>query len=430
MILTEPLAAHRAPTRPTTSTPRIDGGGISGQAGALRLGIARALIELDPELRAALKKAGFLTRDAREKESQEVRPEEGPQGTAVLEALIAGTVSRAASAPTASRGVANAELTAGARRSPSAGPRRGCSVGDRRSLIGRDTRRSGPLLEAALAAGLCAEGVDGRAARRAADPGGGVPRPRRDGVPGGDDLGVAQPVRRQRHQALRRRRPQARRRRRAGGARGRARSAPRRRRRRRGRPGRRSASIAHVDGPRRRRATRRSVLGALDGRRLDGLRGRARLRQRRRVDGRPARAPALGAEVDGAPRRARRAQHQRRLRLDPPRGPAAPRCVDARRRRRASPSTATPTGCWRSTRPGALVDGDQLIAIVRHRPARPAARSRGDTVVVTVMTNLGFRLAMASRRHRRRRDRGRRPLRARGARRAAARPSAASSPAT
>jgi small subunit ribosomal protein S9 len=47
---------------------RIEGGGTSGQAGALRHGIARALIELDPELRAALKKDGFLTRDAREKE--------------------------------------------------------------------------------------------------------------------------------------------------------------------------------------------------------------------------------------------------------------------------------------------------------------------------------------------------------------------------
>jgi small subunit ribosomal protein S9 len=47
---------------------RIEGGGVSGQAGALRLGIARALMELDPELRAQLKKEGLLTRDAREKE--------------------------------------------------------------------------------------------------------------------------------------------------------------------------------------------------------------------------------------------------------------------------------------------------------------------------------------------------------------------------
>ncbi len=47
---------------------RIEGGGVSGQAGALRHGISRALLELDPELRPVLKKEGFLTRDAREKE--------------------------------------------------------------------------------------------------------------------------------------------------------------------------------------------------------------------------------------------------------------------------------------------------------------------------------------------------------------------------
>ena len=46
----------------------IAGGGIAGQAGALRLGIARALIELDENDRPPLKKAGFLTRDARAKE--------------------------------------------------------------------------------------------------------------------------------------------------------------------------------------------------------------------------------------------------------------------------------------------------------------------------------------------------------------------------
>ncbi|HXJ66896.1 MAG TPA: 30S ribosomal protein S9 [Actinomycetota bacterium] len=47
---------------------RIHGGGVSGQAGALRHGIARALIEMNPELRASLKSEGLLTRDAREKE--------------------------------------------------------------------------------------------------------------------------------------------------------------------------------------------------------------------------------------------------------------------------------------------------------------------------------------------------------------------------
>jgi small subunit ribosomal protein S9 len=46
----------------------LDGGGVSGQAGALRHGIARALIDLDPSLRPQLKKEGLLTRDAREKE--------------------------------------------------------------------------------------------------------------------------------------------------------------------------------------------------------------------------------------------------------------------------------------------------------------------------------------------------------------------------
>ncbi|MET0305642.1 MAG: 30S ribosomal protein S9 [Solirubrobacterales bacterium] len=47
---------------------RVHGGGISGQAGAVRHGISRALIEVDPELRGELKKRGFLTRDARAKE--------------------------------------------------------------------------------------------------------------------------------------------------------------------------------------------------------------------------------------------------------------------------------------------------------------------------------------------------------------------------
>jgi small subunit ribosomal protein S9 len=69
MILTEPLRVTS-----TNETYDVDatltGGGASGQAGALRHGIARALIELDPEMRPDLKKAGFLTRDAREKESK------------------------------------------------------------------------------------------------------------------------------------------------------------------------------------------------------------------------------------------------------------------------------------------------------------------------------------------------------------------------
>jgi len=48
----------------------LEGGGVNGQADALRLGIARALIEVDSELRPTLKKAGLLTRDARAVESK------------------------------------------------------------------------------------------------------------------------------------------------------------------------------------------------------------------------------------------------------------------------------------------------------------------------------------------------------------------------
>ena len=48
----------------------IFGGGVTGQAGALRMAIARSLIELDPEMRPALKRAGLLTRDSRKKESK------------------------------------------------------------------------------------------------------------------------------------------------------------------------------------------------------------------------------------------------------------------------------------------------------------------------------------------------------------------------
>lgn len=49
-------------------TALLDGGGYSGQAGAMSLGISRALIESEPQLRPQLKKAGLLTRDPREKE--------------------------------------------------------------------------------------------------------------------------------------------------------------------------------------------------------------------------------------------------------------------------------------------------------------------------------------------------------------------------
>jgi len=64
----------RQPGELTGTVSRFDvkanviGGGISGQAGAIKMGIARALIQADPNLRTPLKRAGFLTRDPRMKE--------------------------------------------------------------------------------------------------------------------------------------------------------------------------------------------------------------------------------------------------------------------------------------------------------------------------------------------------------------------------
>jgi small subunit ribosomal protein S9 len=67
MIVTEPLRITNTEGR-YDIIAKIEGGGVSGQAGALRHAISRMLIDLDPDLRPTLKKAGFLTRDAREKE--------------------------------------------------------------------------------------------------------------------------------------------------------------------------------------------------------------------------------------------------------------------------------------------------------------------------------------------------------------------------
>jgi small subunit ribosomal protein S9 len=67
MVATEPLRLTQT-AEVYDIDVTLDGGGVSGQSGALRLGIARALVALDEELRPTLKKAGLLTRDAREKE--------------------------------------------------------------------------------------------------------------------------------------------------------------------------------------------------------------------------------------------------------------------------------------------------------------------------------------------------------------------------
>ena len=69
MVLTEPLRVTQTESAYDVAVS-LHGGGPTGQAGALRLGIARALVDIDPELREPLKRAGFLTRDPRKKESK------------------------------------------------------------------------------------------------------------------------------------------------------------------------------------------------------------------------------------------------------------------------------------------------------------------------------------------------------------------------
>ena len=69
MMITEPLRITSTDDSYDIDAT-IDGGGSTGQAGALRLGISRALVDIDGDHRESLKKAGFLTRDSRKKESK------------------------------------------------------------------------------------------------------------------------------------------------------------------------------------------------------------------------------------------------------------------------------------------------------------------------------------------------------------------------
>lgn len=68
-LITEPLRLTEQEEAFDISV-NLCGGGLSGQAGAFRLGISRALVELDPETRGVVKAAGLLTRDPRKKESK------------------------------------------------------------------------------------------------------------------------------------------------------------------------------------------------------------------------------------------------------------------------------------------------------------------------------------------------------------------------
>jgi small subunit ribosomal protein S9 len=81
MIVRQPLQVAQAEGR-FDFTVQVAGGGITGQAGAIRHGITRALMEYDETLRPTLRKAGFVTRDAREVERKKVgrrKARRGPQ---------------------------------------------------------------------------------------------------------------------------------------------------------------------------------------------------------------------------------------------------------------------------------------------------------------------------------------------------------------
>ena len=341
-------------SRPSATRTRMDvvatmhGGGVSAQAGALRHGISRALLEADPNLRVGAQAPRLPDARRARQGAQEGRPEEGPQAAAVLQALAGlarpSRLRRAAPAASCSAPTASAESRASS--SPRswrwrwpAPPRRGSPGGSRpRVLVIRDTRESGEMLEAAVAAGVAAAG--GEALLGGVLPTPGAPlliaplrlRPRRRA------LGLAQPVRRQRHQVLRRRRLQALRRHRArdrGGARA---SRPRR-------PPRSAACAARTARSRTTCARSHERFADLD---LSGAPDPARLRQRRDL---PRRAGDLPP-----PRRRRRRRSppsptgatSTRLRLHPRRGARRGTSPTAATTS-ASPSTATATACWPST---------------------------------------------------------------------------------
>jgi small subunit ribosomal protein S9 len=80
MIVRQPLELVQMADR-LDVTVSVEGGGITGQAGAIRHGITRALMEYDSELRKPLRAAGFVTRDAREVERKKVGRRKARRGT-------------------------------------------------------------------------------------------------------------------------------------------------------------------------------------------------------------------------------------------------------------------------------------------------------------------------------------------------------------
>ncbi len=80
MIVRQPLEVAQLVGKFDVSA-HVEGGGITGQAGAIRLGLTRALVQYDETLRKPLRQAGFLTRDAREVERKKVGRRKARRGT-------------------------------------------------------------------------------------------------------------------------------------------------------------------------------------------------------------------------------------------------------------------------------------------------------------------------------------------------------------
>ena len=334
MLVTEPLRVTNM-TEAYDIDATIDGGGISGQAGAMRLGIARSLCDVDPELRGALKRSGLLTRDARRRSRRSTgsrRP-----------ARRRSTPSGSKMAPTrfgtdGVRGVANEELT----------PELALALGRAAArvlpaptfVVGRDTRRSGPLLQAAFSAGLAAEGADVVDLGVLPTPGVAAVAVHRNAPgavisashnPFGDNgiklfslLGTKLPTEVE--------------------TRDRARARPH--------PGRPGPAAPPPDRPRVGRLSAdpeaaelyvAHLVATAEGRRLDGLRIVVDCANGAASVIAPRVLSVLGARGHGAARFARRGQHQRQVRLDRPERAGAARWW---RRRPTSvwPSTAMPTG--------------------------------------------------------------------------------------
>ena len=86
MVVRQPLAATDLVGK-VDIVCTVEGGGVSGQAGAIRHGVARALLSVNPEFRATLKAAGFLTRDPRMKERKKYGLKGSSSRSAVQQAL-------------------------------------------------------------------------------------------------------------------------------------------------------------------------------------------------------------------------------------------------------------------------------------------------------------------------------------------------------